>query len=357
MKFLLGIKIELVFIAISVVALLLIIKCTGGPGLTYDSLGYIEASKSLRTYFFEQNSESHTYLYKPPALPLYLHFFQNKILAAKWLNAICYILSLWLCYYIGRWFKLEPIFLSLYVVLVGISYPWLQNHFFVWAEPLFGMGVLSLVWMLITRKSWILITMICILLFFIRKAGVFLAVGTIVLCLSNREYRKAIWMSVVYTIVFFSWELLNLHYSGISTSENIFLDLVDQSRWYYADVVTAWFMPRNVPIPARVFILFICVALALYYFKNKLVQFFWWPESKTALIMTVVYFLFFLLFLGASEYVEAERYLSVVMPLGLLLLISTVNFIYLQLGRRKYLVIIFIVWMGYPISRLVYHLL
>jgi hypothetical protein len=353
MKFILPSRLTLFFIAISIFGLLLIVKFSGLPKLTYDSVAYLEASESFSTYFFGQNADHHTYLYRPPVLPLYFHFFHDKILAAKWLNAACYILSLWLCYFVGRVLKFEAQFIALAIVLLASSYPWLQNHFFVWSEPVFGMGILFLVLIILTNKSWVWIASACVLLYLTRKVGLFVTTGVMAGCILNREYKTARNVGMMFALVFVFWELMTLFFSGTSPSHEMFDEFVGQTRWYWADVITAWVLPRNIVLWIRITSFLALLTLAIYFSKNELEKLSLSREIKTVFSIFIVYILSFVIFIGVAEYSEAERYLSVIIPLGVLLSVSVIRLS----PYRKYLLSASIVWIAYPISRLIYHLL
>jgi hypothetical protein len=354
-KFLL--KPEAVFITLSIVALALIVKFANTPQLTYDSWDYIHASESATIYFSGRNTDGHTYLYRPPALPLYLHFFQDQVNAVKWLNAICYILSLWICFFITRELKFERTFSALFIILVACSYPWLQNHFFVWSEPPFSAFLLLLVWILIKEKSWIWITILLVILFFIRKAGTFICFGTILVVLAQREYKKSILIGSVLFPIIVSWELLSSSYSDVSPSQKIFSDLVIQSRWFYADAFSAWFLPENINLLIRLGILFLLIFIAAFFRKDVLIQLATGKKIKTIIILTATYLTFILLLTGASEFSEADRYLSVMLPLTMLIFMAAIRSVYLQASNKKYFLILLILWMMYPVIRTLHHLI
>jgi len=357
MSFLLANKGLSIFIVLSVAFVLLISKDAPNPRLTYDSRAYIEASRGIDTYFNGKNSDGHSYLFRPPIIPLYLHFFRDKILAMKWLNTICFVLSLWMCYFIGNAFKLEPIFHSLFVISVGTSYPWLQNHFFVWSEPLFCAQLLLLVWVVIKKGHWVWIGTLCVFLYFVRKAGLIIAAGVVFSYLTQREIKKAFLIGLMVSLLGMSWEWLTWIYSNGSTTQAILEDLPNESRRQYLDVITAWWLPRNVSVEVRSTFLFLSIVLLLARFKPAVVELA--KDQKVKMIFTIAatYILVFVM-MWSLDYNEAERYLSVVIPLSMLLFISLERKIYLNLRHRKYIMLLTsALWMIYPIGRTLYHLL
>jgi hypothetical protein len=346
-----------IFSLISIAAFVLIIRIAPAPKLTYDSYDYINSSENAFTYIYGSNPDHHSYLYHPPALPFFLHLFSNKILAAKWLNAICYILSLWLCYFISKEFNLEKTFQVSLVSIVAFSFPWLQNHFFLWTEPAFATGLLLITWMLISKKNWMWILVACALLFFIRKAGVFIATGIIIVYILDQKYKVAVTSAVVLFLLFLSWESVTFYFAKRSLSQNIFSDLVNQSRWFYADAVSAWFLPRNINLIVRLCILILMAVVPFIYLKQKLLEFFAQRSVRIVLVLVATYFLFFILFLGAAELSEADRYLSPMLPLIMLLLVTVIQFVSFQICKKvKYVIVPLILWILYPIGRTFYHL-
>lgn len=353
MKFLLKHKIISIFIALSLCFVAIVLIYAPNPQLTYDSQAYMEASQSVDVYFNGKNDGGHTYLFRPPILPIYLHFFEDKILAAKWLNAACFVLSLWLCYFIGHEFKFEPGFRLLFIVSVCVSYPWLQNHFFVWSEPLFGTMLLLLIWMMLRNVSWVWITLMCGLLFFTRKAGLFVCAGVILDYLVRRDYYKLIRISLILGTVFAFWELFTFLYAGENTSQRLLLVHSGLNRWYWLDAITAWIIPRKVAIIVRVVI----IGLFLVMFRKQLGQVVLPEGLKIVVRVALSYLLIFVVFLGLPGYEDADRYLSVIIPLVMLLTIAVLRALCLRREIKGYWLSFFFLWMTYPVGRTLYHLL
>lgn len=356
MNFLLTNRAIATFTVLSGCFLLLVIKFAPGPRLTYDSNAYIEASQSINIYFNGKNADGHTYLFRPPLIPLYLHFFSDKILAAKWLNAICFILSLWLCYFIAREFNFEPIFLSLFLITVGASYPWLQNHFFVWSEPLFCTLLLLLLLLMLRKCHWAWITLICVLLYFVRKAGLIITTGVFCCYLSQKHFRKAILTGLAVGLVVVGWELLIWSYSEGTTVPTIFAGPLAISKQQHIDAMTAWFLPRNISVTTRSIILFLSIVLITVKFNGKFGELRTDPNIKTVLIIGTVYILVFAL-LWKPDYDDAERYLSTMIPFAMVIVIAILRVLCLKQETKGYWLLFFLTWMTYPIGRTLYHLL
>jgi hypothetical protein len=353
MKFLLPDKIILIFITLSVCFLAAVLIYAPEPRITYDSQAYIEASQSIDVYFNGKNEGGHTYLFRPPIIPIYLHFFQDKILAAKWLNAVCFVLSLWLCYYVGREFKFEYGFYLLFIISVCVSYPWLQNYFFVWSEPLFGTLLLLLIWMMLRDVSWVWITLMCVLLFFTRKAGLFVCAGVVLEYLFRKDYYKLIRISLTLGAIFAFWELSTFFYSGESTSQRLLLVHSGLTRWHWLDAITAWVFPHKVLLIVRVVIIGVFLVVFIKQLHELVL-----PEGlKVVVRVALSYVLIFAVFLGLPEYGEADRYLSVIIPLAMLLAIAILRALWLTRETKRYWLLFFLLWMTYPVGRTLYHLL
>ncbi len=346
------------FLVLSLFALAAIIIYSKEPQIDYDSKDFVSASKSLSIYLFGQNPDGHTYLYRPPVLILFLHFFLNKLLAAKWLNAVCFIASLWLCFFISCELQFKKLFQILALIIIGFSLPWLQNHFFVWTEPLFSTILLALVIALMKNKSFLWISFLCILLFFTRKAGVFVMCGVFIYYLLNNHQRDALRFAVSSFCIVVAWEVFTFLLAQESPSQNIFLDLWNEPRSYYLQAFIGWFWPssKNSFINAS-FLIFISSAFAfLYRAFNRLKNS---EQLKPIQILVIVYFTIVVLFLGAADYGDSERYLSVMLPLVMLWVVNTFQSIYLSQdgSRRIFFLAGILAWMIYPISRTIYHLL
>src|SRR5262249_52882922 len=155
----------------------------------------------------------------------------------------------------------EPIFLSLFVICVGVSYPWVQNHFFVWSEPLFSTLLFFLAWMMLAKRNWAWVAVLCVLLYFVRKAGVMISAGVVCAYVVRNEYKKAFLVAIITSSAALCWEWLTSLYSSGSTVLTIFDDSPAENKWNYLGVVTAWFVPRYVPLSVRVFLLGSFIAL------------------------------------------------------------------------------------------------
>jgi hypothetical protein len=325
---------------------------------TYDSADYLNSSSSLHAYLTGKNQDGFAFLYRPPLLPAFLYFFENKAEAAKWLNALCFISSLWIGYFLAGSLQVQGLLLYAYPCMLAMSFPWLQNHFFLWSEPLFSTLILLLTFLLVNKRPVFLILIVCLAAYFLRKAGLLLAIGVLINYMFERSYKKVIWVCLVMTIAFFIWEGIIIYFSNESTSKSVFLMLNEMSRSYYVDVLTAWILPRNISLVIRVCLSISMAILLGRLFYGAISNVASSHGSRVVLRIFLVYTSMLVLFIGTADYHDAERFLSPVLPLFLLLIVLMVQKAYATPGvQGKFMFVFFLIWWVYPISRTVFHLL
>jgi hypothetical protein len=328
--------------------------------LTYDSLDYLAASESVNTYFTGKNSDHVPYLHRPPLLPACLHFFSDKVTASRWANIFCYATSLLLCFRIGESLRMSKVFLYAVLIVIAFNYPWLQNHFFLWTEPLFTVLALWLTYSLAENKKLSIVIGICVITFFLRKSGLFLGAGAVGWYIFNKNKRSALVLGFVMLFIFALWEYVTFYFSDVSTSLNILSYMNPLGRTPYADALTSWFIPRVIPVLFRlVIIIFFILYLVLFhapsvasYFKKRPIQ--------LMLILLITYFFCHIAFFGAPDYHEAERYLSVMLPLMMITFFSLWSDAYDNASsslKRKIILTGLIIWSLYPVTRTISHFL
>lgn len=325
--------------------------------LIYDSYDYMVASKSIAIYLHGKNQDGHAYLIRPPLLPAYLHIFQNKVIACWWLNLLCYITSLFLCLRLGRLLNLNGIFLYTCIGIIAISYPWIQNYFFLLTEPLFSVLILLLTCLFIEKKSLTIVVAVCIVAILLRKAGFFL-VGTVAcMYLVERSNTKFVILSLIFGSLFIVQELFTMHFSHFSTLEGVFRNSMELRRIHYLDVLSSWLFPRFVPIHMRwLLIMLILAIIALFY--NSIIKAYLGREKIRVLSFFILgYVLCFLILFGVPDYHTGERFLSVILPLCMLFLFSFGQEVYLEKSskRKLALLISLSLWCLYPLSRMISH--
>jgi hypothetical protein len=328
--------------------------------LTYDSLDYLAASEGVATYLKGKNSDSIPYLHRHPLLPAYLYFFSDKIAACRWLNIFCYATSLLLCFRIGESLRIRRIFLYAALVVIAFSYPWLQNHFFLWAEPLFTVFALWLVYSLAENKKLSVVLAICVVTFFLRKSGLFLSAGAVGWYIFSKNVRSASILGVVMLLIFAGWEYLIFCFSDVSTSLNILSYLGTLSRVPYADAFTSWFLPRMIPITGRSVIILFFILYVMFFHASSILSYFKKSKIRMVWILLLSYFLCHIILFGVPDYHEAERYLSVMLPLAMVAFFSFWSDVYDNTPstvKRKILVAGLIGWCLYPVARTFSHFL
>jgi hypothetical protein len=351
-----GAVVWLIFFGMGVVVFQLL---TPSLKLTYDSLDYLAASESVNTYFTGKNADHVPYLHRPPLLPAYLHFFQNKVAACRWLNIFCYATSLLLCFRIGESLRMSRVFLYGVLIVIAFNYPWLQNHFFLWTEPLFTVLVLWLAYSLAENKKLIIVIGICVITFFLRKSGLFLGAGAVVWYVFNKNVRSALVLGSVMLFVFALWEYVTFYFSDVSTSLNILSYMNPLGRAPYADALTSWFIPRIVPIVYRVVIIIFVILYLIFFHRSSVISYFKKSPIQLTWILLTTYFFCHIAFFGVPDYHEAERYLSVMLPLMMIAFFSFWSDAYNNSSyvKRKIILTGLIIWSLYPITRTISHFL
>jgi hypothetical protein len=347
-----------ILVAFSLLVILFVLFSNIELKQTYDSRDYLQASQSVRIYLLGSNEDAVPFLHRPPLLPAYLYIFENKILAAKWLNTICLLLSLWLCYFLARSFQLSNSLTGFYILLTATAYPWLQNHFFLWTEPLFSACILILVWLLINKKPVASVILVCILSYFLRKAGVFLIAGSLICYALDRNLKNIFLVSLICGCVVLCWEGLAIYYSKESASLNILSSMIDLSRANYADAITSWVLPKRISLTIRLLLVPTILILLFYQIKSLLHGIL---KDRKVIVLAVIscsYVLPHIIFFGTPDYYEAERYLSVMLPVFLLLLVTLIQHVQLHDSiKRPYLIVLIFLWSSYHIGRTIYHFL
>lgn len=328
--------------------------------LTYDSLDYLAASESVNTYFTGKNSDHIPYLHRPPLLPAWLHFFSDKVAACQWLNIFCYATSLLLCFRIGESLRMNRIFLYAALVVIAFTYPWLQNHFFLWTEPLFTVLALWLTYSLAENKKLSIVIGLCVVAFFLRKSGLFLGAGAVIWYAFNKNVRSALVLGSVMLFTFALWEYVTFYFSDVSTSLNILSYMNPLGRAPYADALTSWFIPRVIPVQYRLVIIIFFILYLMLFHAPSVASYFKKMPIRLTWILLITYFFCHVAFFGMPDYHEAERYLSVMLPLTLIAFFSFWSDAYNNTSspvKRKIILMSLFTWSLYPVIRTISHFL
>jgi hypothetical protein len=196
-------------------------------------------------------------------------FFRIKLPPAGGLNIFCYATSLLLCFRIGESLRMSKVFLYAVLIVIAFNYPWLQNHFFLWTEPLFTVLALWLAYSLAENKKLSIVIGICVITFFLRKSGLFLGAGAVVWYVFNKNVRSALVLGSVMLFVFALWEYVTFYFSDVSTSLNILSYMNPLGRAPYADALTSWFIPRSSSCPIQSGDHYFCYSLSRIFFMRS----------------------------------------------------------------------------------------
>lgn len=342
---------------IALISLFLIFSSYGELKLTYDSHDFMAAGESWQTYLHGKNADGFSYLTRAPLLPAYLGFFENKVLAAWWLNLICYVTTLLLIIRIGRRLCLSGIFLYGPVILTAMTYPWLLNHFFLWGEPPFVVFILLLTLCMLEDRPVSLVIFLCLVLFLIRKAGIFFFLSATAWYAIQKDYKKSFLVLLFGTITFAGGQFLEHYYDSTSALSNIIPELHLYSRVHYADALSSWVLPRVIPVWIRILLIVVTLTVILLTFRVTWMEFIRKKEHQVLLTIASLYAGTLIAATGCSGYEDAERYLNVVLPLCMVLIFSFSKAILLQGGgRSKFFLALLVVWSIYPLGRTIYHL-
>jgi hypothetical protein len=196
------------------------------------------------------------------------------------------------------------------------------------------------------------------LLLLLRKAGIFFIAATACWYLLQKDYWKFFTFSVILGTVMVGWELVCVYFTETSTSFNTFTYLTTLTRWDFADVLTAWVLPPIIPISIRIVVVLLFATSIVFNYKPYVLQLWQKPATKPLIVVVVIYLLFLILFIGSPDRSEAQRFISIILPVCNLLLFSFVNAIYSapDLSRKLFYTTL-TVWMVYPVVQTLSNLL
>lgn len=325
--------------------------------LTYDSHDYLAASWGLDAYLKGTNAEGYPYLVRQPLLPAYLHTFDNKSLAASWLNVVCFALSVFLCLKIAQHARMAGRIRALFIITVVSGLPFLQNFFFLWTEPLFIVLTLLTYYCLITHQRLSVIIVLVVLAYFCRKAGGFVFLSTLAVLLQQRKER-AVWITAaVFLVTVMAWEAFTLQYITASASLNTWLHAIGQTRIPYVDSISSWFAPRLIPLLTRVLLL-LNIGIMLWIWSGRTLSINRQVALANPLMMYGLTYIVGLLFFGGPAHPgDADRFLSVAYPFvigGIGVWVSA--HLRTSVVRGRYLLLIWTTWLFYPLARVVHFL-
>lgn len=329
----------------------------GALRLTYDSFDYLVGGESMLTYLEGKNADGKPYMNRGPFLYFFLSWFESPLKASWWLNTLSFAISIVLVDAIARRLQLKTEIVFVSLLAIAMSWPWLQNHFFVWTEPFFTTLTLFLTYLILTKRSIVYILLLCVLSFFLRRAGIIVSIGVIGILFLDQRKRDALLLLIFLGGVYGVWYLLELRFLQESPSVDNVKFLASLSRVHHLDVITSWLIPKSVPLEIRIILLVGTILSLLILLRRNLAGCTRWQNNRIPLIIFSVYFLVFIVVFGTPDYHEAERFLSVMIPLFMLIMAQLIQWlIRLYPSRKRVFLALFVCWTAYPVTRTVFHL-
>lgn len=325
---------------------------------TYDSYDILGASESLDTYLSGKNHDGHSYLVRAPFHPFVLSFFENKVVAFWWINFLSLLGSLVLVFAICRENKF-PVNVSVLVVVVNAMFiPWLLNFQFAWTEPLFIALSLLLCYVLQRDGSLLSVLSICVLLFLVRKSGLFFFAGVAVFYLTEKKVFSAVIISLSAVMIFAALQWVEFRYASSGFLPDWLPKLGSYSRIHYLDAVTSWVLPLRLPILFRASMVIVLLFAVLYFSWTKIFLVSRQRQNVLLLSLALTYAAILIFFRGVSEYEDAERYLTVLFPFWIAFGASVVLAL-VTVSSKRVQILIFAVcglWFLYIFLRMVHYL-
>ncbi len=348
-------------VSVSIIFLAVVIAVAFYPygqlGLTYDSYDLMAASKNLDTYLNGTNPYGYSYLVRAPLHPFVLSFFSDKTLAMWWINLTCVLTSLFLIYSVARLCNLSQSASLGAMTVTGIFVPWLVNFEFLWTEPVFIVLVLLLSVAFLKKGNVLTVTVLCIALFLTRKAGIFFFVAAAALYLFERKRIAAITVLISGTVVFLIWEWIEFTYHSTGYLAAWLPQLQVYERIHYLDAATSWFLPLRMSLPLRVVVMLLIVTIVFLNFRSQIFSSSRERQNVVLLMLAGGYSITLIAVRGTLDYEDGARYLSIVFPFYLILIISVVAKILEQSGKMQRIFILSGtgLWLIYISLRTVHH--
>jgi hypothetical protein len=346
------------FFTLTVTAILGVILFSSYPyvQLTYDSHDYIAASTNAGIYLNGKNPDGFYYLIRPPFMPLYLHLFDDMIFAGALLNTFAFGITIFTCLRLGRLFIYDRVTIWIFILSVIFSFSFLQFHFFLWTEAAFAAIILVVFYCIATEKPVYQVIALLILAFLLRKAAGFITFATLAVYVNDQKIKQAVLISIAMAAVFFAWEVFAFSQIDTYATGNTWGHHISFARIPHLDSVTSWILPRVLPVAARV-LLMIVILTAIYIGRAAFIGYWRDQKNRSLFFFWFAYISSLFIFWGARDFDEADRGLAVVLPFFMLTCFS----LFSRLGNiqisRQNLYFLPILWLIYPISKCVYHLL
>lgn len=307
------------------------------PGLktTSDSLLYLNGAEYLiengLTGLFQQD----VFLAKPLLYSFFLIPFANKLFLLKIVHCLLYGTTFYLANLLVKSLIKDTIFQWIFNLLLAFSVVIIMDHVFIWTEPLFLMLLMFYALQLhynfesAGKLHLILLTITGLLICLLKHVGIFFVTIPALFTLINAVYTKKksaiILLSVLHFIVpivyFLVWQWMVWEFGGNHSRIDHFsgLDLISNYQ-LIANSITKWFVIPDIADYLGWLILPLLLAFILYSIslqKAQSIQ--WWAYSCMG---TIMIYLIILFTKGDMIFSDDDRYVSVIYPIVMLLLVG-----------------------------------
>ena len=316
-----------VIISLSLVLLRYASWC--GVIFTDDSYNYVHAAASLLESGHLISPDQTPFSAWPPLFSTIISIFLSlNIIRLEILQYIVFLINGVLLVMLAERFLQEQIARYLFLVFVLFSVSSLMIHVFLWSEAFFLSIVLYLILKVLhflKDPSWknvyiliILLNLLCLQ----RNAGIFIlmGVGSYLLFFTRIDKIKITLMLGGGAIAFFTWNVYSSYFysDGFDFLDHSYFSGFFRNTSDLLNVVSAWFLPRFLPPLMRILLpaLLIIILAAKGLFRNIQLG------EKYKLLMTII-----LVYgaahtsIGSLDFYEIERYLSVLFPIVVVLVI------------------------------------
>ena len=340
--------------AIGIIALLLLwYSASIGLKWTDDSYNYVAASESFLANQTFLCADGTPFAFWPPLFPIVLaalHWLGIPLVVFHALLLI--VISLQLAVISQRF--ITSLYLRLLFVALCVWGVYVQMiAVFVWSE-LFFLFLLLLHYLLFLKRKeltlwWIAATCVAVALCLQRSAGVFYLAGVMMVWLWENKSNWKHWLQVGFSFVlsisgWLWWQLTKSteEANGFNLYEHkFFVDAIHNLN-VLAQGTSRIFVPDHVP-HLLISVLIILALVLLIRKGNSLL--------RELIVIVGMYYAGYSVMQWLNPE-EVDRYLSVVVPLILIIFFTGVEQIYKRWPRFKYLwVVILLIWLIYPAGR------
>lgn len=305
--------------------ILLLFTNVGGVGFTYDSFDYAEAASNL-DLFLKGNFINERVIKRPPVYPIIVSlFFWIGDDGLTLLNMILYVANFYLVIKIVDFVIEDEQSKFLAIVCVMFSVTIHLVHAFAWTEGLVVCLMLLQIKLAFDDRlvdfKYLLIITLGVLSVLTKKGAMLLVPGMVLMIyLSGVGVRRWAY-PLLYCIL--CWGAYQLWDGLINLREPV--DIVTAKRFLsleYLNVLSVWLMPLNVPSLIRNTVaIIILLLLTIFYIKNLVKK----NSHLNSLLLIFVSYTLLRSYYSNVYFHEAERYLSLVYPLFIIILFSLLS--------------------------------